>query len=214
MAIIAFYVAGGTFSIPELMTKAFSPELQFWTFLAMTLAFAIKCPRSPSTHGFSAAHVEAPTAGTVLLASVLLKMGTYGFLRFCLPLAPDASVYFAPLMIALSIASILYGGVVALGQRDMKKLIAYSSVGHMGFVTLGIFLFTLRGVEGAIMLMLNHGITTGGLFMLVGAIYERSHSRESRQQHGPWQIPSGVHVVLRSLPSSSLWVSGHQHLRG
>lgn len=184
VAIIAFYAAGGTFSIPELMTKTFSPELQFWAFLAMALAFAIKCPMFPFHTWLPAAHVEAPTAGSVLLASVLLKMGTYGFLRFCIPLTPDACVTFAPLMIALSLASILYGGVIALGQKDMKKLIAYSSVGHMGFVTLGIFLFSQRGVEGAIMQMLNHGITTGGLFMLVGAAYERSHSREIADNMG------------------------------
>lgn len=184
VAIIAFYVAGGTFSIPELMTKQFSSELQFWAFLAMALAFAIKCPMFPFHTWLPAAHVEAPTAGSVLLASVLLKMGTYGFLRFCLPLTPEACVTFAPVMIGLSIAGILYGGVIALGQKDMKKLIAYSSVGHMGFVTLGIFLFNQRGVEGAIMQMLNHGITTGGLFMLVGAVYERSHSREIADNMG------------------------------
>jgi NADH-quinone oxidoreductase subunit M len=119
-----------------------------------------------------------------MLASVLLKMGAYGFLRFCLPLTPEASVTFAPMMIAISVASILYGGFVALGQRDMKKLIAYSSVAHMGFVTLGIFLFSLRGLEGALMVMLNHGITTGALFMLVGCIYERSHSREIAENMG------------------------------
>ncbi|MBP9944020.1 MAG: NADH-quinone oxidoreductase subunit M [Desulfomicrobium sp.] len=184
VAIIAFYVAGGTFSIPELMTKQFSSELQFWAFLAMALAFAIKCPMFPFHTWLPAAHVEAPTAGSVLLASVLLKMGTYGFLRFCLPLTPEACITFAPVMIGLSIAGILYGGVIALGQKDMKKLIAYSSVGHMGFVTLGIFLFNQRGVEGAIMQMLNHGITTGGLFMLVGAVYERSHSREIADNMG------------------------------
>ncbi len=144
----------------------------------MALAFAIKVPMFPFHTWLPAAHVEAPTAGSVLLASVLLKMGAYGFLRFCLPLAPAASRYLAPLMIAVSVASILYGGLVALGQRDMKKLIAYSSVAHMGFVTLGIFLFSLRGLEGALLVMLNHGITTGGLFLMVGAIYERSHSRE------------------------------------
>lgn len=119
-----------------------------------------------------------------MLASVLLKMGAYGFLRFCLPLTPLASVYFAPMMIGLSVISILYGGFVALGQKDMKKLIAYSSVAHMGFVTLGIFIFTLRGFEGALMVMLNHGITTGGLFMLVGCIYERSHSRQISENMG------------------------------
>jgi NADH-quinone oxidoreductase subunit M len=178
VAIVAFYYAGGTFSIPELMEKTYPFRFQFWAFLAMALAFAIKVPMFPFHTWLPAAHVEAPSAGSVLLASVLLKMGTYGFLRFCLTLTPDASVYFAPMMIAISIASILYGGFVALGQQDMKKLIAYSSVAHMGFVTLGIFIFNLRGAEGAIMVMLNHGIVTGALFMMVGAIYERSHSRE------------------------------------
>jgi NADH-quinone oxidoreductase subunit M len=150
----------------------------------MALAFAIKVPMFPFHTWLPAAHVEAPTAGSVLLASILLKMGAYGFLRFCLPLTPDASVYFAPMMIAISVASILYGGFVALGQKDMKKLIAYSSVAHMGFVTLGIFIFSLRGFQGALMVMLNHGITTGALFMLVGAIYERSHSREIANNMG------------------------------
>jgi len=177
VAMVAFYKAGGTFSIPELTGKAYSFRFQCWAFLAMAIAFAIKVPMFPFHTWLPAAHVEAPTAGSVLLASVLLKMGAYGFLRFCLPLTPDASLYFAPVMIAVSIASILYGGFVALGQTDMKKLIAYSSVAHMGFVTLGIFLFSRRGLEGALMVMLNHGITTGALFMLVGCIYERSHSR-------------------------------------
>jgi NADH-quinone oxidoreductase subunit M len=125
-----------------------------------------------------AAHVQAPSAGSVILAAVLLKMGTYGFLRFSLPMTPSASEHFAPLMIAISIASILYGGFVALGQTDIKKLIAYSSVAHMGFVTLGIFLFSKEGVQGAIFQMLNHGIITGALFCMVGAVYERSHSRD------------------------------------
>jgi NADH-quinone oxidoreductase subunit M len=184
VAIVAYAIHGGTFSIPELMTKTYPFDFQFWTFLAMALAFAIKVPMFPFHTWLPAAHVEAPTAGSVLLASVLLKMGTYGFLRFCLPLAPAASQYFAPFMIAISIISIIYGGFLALGQKDMKKLIAYSSVGHMGFVTLGIFMFNLRGVEGALMQMLNHGITTGGLFMLVGAIYERSHSRQIKDNLG------------------------------
>ncbi len=178
VAMVAFYLAGGTFSIPELSAKSYPYGFQCWTFLAMAFAFAIKVPMFPFHTWLPAAHVEAPTAGSVLLASVLLKMGAYGFLRFCLPLTPAASAAFAPMMIAISIASILYGGFVALGQRDMKKLIAYSSVAHMGFVTLGIFLFSLHGLQGALMVMLNHGITTGGLFMLVGCIYERSHSRE------------------------------------
>ncbi len=183
-AIVAFFIHTGTFSIPDLMEGTYSFRFQFWAFIAMAIAFAIKVPMFPFHTWLPAAHVEAPTAGSVLLASILLKMGTYGFLRFCLPLTPSASEYFAPLMIAISIVSIIYGGFVALGQNDMKKLIAYSSVAHMGFVTLGIFVFTVRGVEGALMQMINHGITTGALFMLVGAIYERSHSREISDNMG------------------------------
>ncbi|MFW5498232.1 MULTISPECIES: complex I subunit 4 family protein [unclassified Maridesulfovibrio] len=178
VAIVAFRIAGGTFAIPELMEQNFAFSFQFWAFLALALAFAIKVPMFPFHTWLPAAHVQAPTAGSVILASVLLKMGTYGFLRFNLPLTPAASEYFAPFMIAISIAGILYGGIVALGQNDIKKVIAYSSVGHMGFVTLGIFLFNQRGLEGALFQMLNHGITTGGLFMMIGAVYERSHSRE------------------------------------
>ncbi len=178
VAIVAYCSYGGTFSIPELMEKSYPAKFQYFTFIAMALAFAIKVPMFPFHTWLPAAHVEAPTAGSVILASVLIKMGAYGFLRFCLPLAPFASVYFAPYMIALSIISIIYGGFVALGQTDIKKLIAYSSVGHMGFVTLGIFMFNMRGVEGAVLQMVNHGITTGALFMMVGLIYERSHSRE------------------------------------
>ncbi len=177
VAIVAFRIEGGTFSIPDLMQQNFSFTFQFWTFLAMALAFAIKVPMFPFHTWLPAAHVQAPAAGSVILAAVLLKMGTYGFLRFCLPLAPAASQYFAPLMIAISVASIIYGGAVALGQSDIKKLVAYSSVGHMGFVTLGIFLFHLRGIEGALFQMLNHGVVTGAMFMMIGAVYERSHSR-------------------------------------
>jgi NADH-quinone oxidoreductase subunit M len=184
VAMIAFYTQVKTFSIPEMMKHTYSFRFQYWAFLAMAIAFAIKVPMFPFHTWLPAAHVEAPTAGSVVLASVLLKMGTYGFLRFSLPLTPDASIYFAPLMIGFSIASIIYGGFVALGQNDMKKLIAYSSVGHMGFVTLGIFVFNLRGLEGALMQMINHGITTGALFMMVGAIYERSHSREISDNKG------------------------------
>ncbi|GAB7079915.1 NADH-quinone oxidoreductase subunit M [Megalodesulfovibrio paquesii] len=177
-AIVALYVHEGTFSIPQLMQGQYGFDFQCWVFLAMALAFAIKVPMFPFHTWLPAAHVEAPSAGSVLLASVLLKMGTYGFLRFCIGLTPMAADHYAPMFLAISIASILYGGFVALGQQDMKKLIAYSSVAHMGFVTLGIFAFTQAGVEGALMVMLNHGIVTGGLFMMVGAIYERSHSRE------------------------------------
>ncbi len=178
VAIVAFRITGGTFSIPDLAGKAFSFRFQFWAFLAMALAFAVKVPMFPFHTWLPAAHVQAPSAGSVILAAVLLKMGAYGFLRFCLPLTPEAATYFAPAMIVISVISILYGGAVALGQSDIKKLVAYSSVSHMGFVTLGIFLFDSLGVQGALLQMLNHGIITGALFMMIGTVYERSHSRE------------------------------------
>ncbi len=177
VAVVAFYHQAGTFSIPALMGRHFPFGFQVLTFLAMSLAFAIKVPMFPFHTWLPAAHVEAPSAGSVFLASILLKMGAYGFLRFCLPITPDAARYFAPYFIAVSIISIIYGSLVALGQTDMKKLVAYSSVGHMGFVTLGIFLLNLDGLQGALLQMISHGITTGALFMMIGAIYERSHSR-------------------------------------
>jgi NADH-quinone oxidoreductase subunit M len=177
VAMIALYLTAGTFSIPQLMTHNYSFAFQFWIFLAFGIAFAIKVPMAPFHTWLPAAHVQAPTAGSVLLASVLLKMGTYGFVRFCLPITPQASVYLAPYVLWISIISIIYGGYVALGQSDMKRLIAYSSVAHMGFVTLGTFLFNKSGLEGAMLQMINHGITTGALFLCVGIIYERSHSR-------------------------------------
>jgi NADH-quinone oxidoreductase subunit M len=178
VAIIAVYLTTGTFSIPHAMFRDYTFNFQFWVFLAFALAFAIKVPMFPFHTWLPAAHTEAPTVGSVFLASVLLKMGTYGFLRFCLPITPEASIYFAPLMIILSVIGIIYGGFVCLSQTDMKKLIAYSSVAHMGFATLGIFSLTLFGLEGALLQMLNHGITTGALFLCVGIIYERTHSRE------------------------------------
>jgi NADH-quinone oxidoreductase subunit M len=191
------FINTGTFSIPELMEHRYSFHFQFWTFLAMALAFAIKVPMYPFHTWLPAAHVEAPTAGSVLLASILLKMGTYGFLRFCLPITPAASQFFAPLMIGMGALSIIVGSLLALGQSDMKKLIAYSSVAHMGFVTLGIFVFAFRGVEGAIMHMLNHGIITGALFLLVGLIYERSHSRELADNLGvSKQLPAFTGFLL------------------
>jgi len=178
VAIIALYMSQGTFSIPALMGQSYSATFQLLVFLAFFLAFAIKVPMFPFHTWLPAAHVEAPTAGSVILASVLLKMGTYGFLRFCLPITPEATHVVLPYVQWLSVAGILYGGFTALAQQDMKKLIAYSSVGHMGFVTLGIFVLNQRGIEGAILQMINHGITTGALFFCVGMMYERTHSRE------------------------------------
>lgn len=184
VGIIAFRIEGGTFSIPELMGRDFPFGFQIWTFLVMALAFAVKVPMFPFHTWLPDAYAEAPTAGSVVLAAVLAKMGAYGFLRLSLPLAPLASQYLAPMMIALSITSVLYGGLMALGQSNIKKIIAYSSVAHMGFVTLGIFLFSVRGFQGALFQMVSHGITTGALFMLAGALYERSRSYEVRHNSG------------------------------
>ncbi|GAB1722373.1 MAG: NADH-quinone oxidoreductase subunit M [Nitrospira sp. CR1.1] len=179
VAILALYFQGGhTFDILELSRGTYGATLQMWLFLAFFAAFAVKVPMFPFHTWLPDAHVEAPTAGSVILASVLLKMGTYGFLRFTLPMLPDATVAFTKLMIALSIVAIIYGAYMALAQTDIKKLIAYSSVSHMGFVTLGIFVLNIQGIEGAVMQMVNHGITTGGLFLCVGIVYERTHSRQ------------------------------------
>jgi len=178
VAIIALYIKTGTFFIPELMGQNFSVSFQVWVFIACAIAFAVKVPMFPFHTWLPAAHVEAPTAGSVILASVLLKMGGYGFLRFCIPITPIGTLECMPYLVALSIASIIFGGYLALGQNDIKKLIAYSSVGHMGFVTLGIFVLNSPGIKGAILQMINHGITTGALFICIGIIYERTHSRD------------------------------------
>ena len=184
VAIIALYLKVGSFSIPAMMGQGFSHEFQFWIFLAFFISFAIKVPMFPFHTWLPAAHVEAPTAGSVLLASVLLKMGTYGFLRFSLPMAPYATQFFTPFILWLSVIAILYGGFTALAQTDLKKLVAYSSVAHMGFATLGIFALNQAGVEGAVLVMINHGVTTGALFIMVGIIYERLHSRDLARAAG------------------------------
>lgn len=178
VAIIALYISTGSFFIPVLMESGYPFIFQLWIFLAFALSFAIKIPVYPLHTWLPAAHVEAPTAGSVILASILLKMGAYGFLRFCLPMAPAATLACMPYLIAISLVSIVFGGYLALGQSDIKKLIAYSSVAHMGFVTLGIFLLNDLGIKGALLQMINHGIVTGALFLCVGIIYERTHSRE------------------------------------
>ncbi len=178
VALIALRLNAGTFHIPDLMGRHYDPAFQCWIFAAFFISFAIKVPMFPFHTWLPAAHVEAPTAGSVLLASVLLKMGAYGFLRFCLPIVPCATRVFAPYVLWLSVIGILYGGFAALAQSDLKKLVAYSSVGHMGFATLGIFALNTRGIEGATLVMINHGVTTGALFIAVGMIYERLHTRE------------------------------------
>ncbi len=167
-----------TFSVLELqkMNLPLHP-LQFWLFLAFFLGFAIKVPMFPFHTWLPDAHTDAPTAGSVLLAGVLLKMGTYGFVRFCLPMFPEASVYFMPYMAGLSLVGIVYGALVALAQKDIKRLVAYSSVSHLGFVMLGIFALNTHGITGGILQMVNHGVSTGALFLIVGMIYERRHTR-------------------------------------
>ena len=176
--LVLFFQGGETFDILALSNAEYDPNLQALLFWALFVAFAVKVPMFPFHTWLPDAHVEAPTAGSVVLASVLLKMGTYGFLRFSLPMLPEATVTFTPIMMALSVVAIIYGAYMALAQEDLKKLIAYSSVSHMGFVTLGIFALNAQGIEGAILQMINHGITTGGLFLCVGIIYERTHSRQ------------------------------------
>ncbi len=178
VAILVLYFYGGhTFDVPALSQVTYPAAVQQWLFVAFFAAFAVKVPMFPFHTWLPDAHVEAPTAGSVILASVLLKMGAYGFVRFSLPMLPDASRDMTPLMAALSIIAIIYGAYMALAQVDLKKLIAYSSVSHMGFVTLGLFVMNQQGIEGAVMQMVNHGITTGALFLCVGIIYERTHSR-------------------------------------
>jgi NADH-quinone oxidoreductase subunit M len=161
--------------------------LQKWLFIAFAVAFAIKVPLFPFHTWLPNAHVEAPTAGSVILAGVLLKMGTYGFIRFCLPMVPDAVAAYTPLVMILSVIGILYGALVAMVQPDVKKLVAYSSVSHLGFVMLGIFSGTMAGLQGSVMQMVNHGLSTGALFLLIGMIYDRRHTRMIEDFGGLWQ---------------------------
>jgi NADH-quinone oxidoreductase subunit M len=178
LAIMALYWDGGTTDIPTLLHHAFPRTLQTWAWFAFLASFAVKLPMWPVHTWLPDAHVEAPTAGSVILAAILLKLGGYGFLRFSLPMFPEASVEFAPLIYVLSVVAIIYTSLVALMQEDVKKLIAYSSVGHMGFVTMGLFAMTAQGVAGGIFQMLSHGIVSAALFLCVGVIYDRMHTRE------------------------------------
>jgi NADH-quinone oxidoreductase subunit M len=178
LAIMALYWNGGTTDIPTLMHTAVPRSLQTWAWLAFFASFAVKMPMWPVHTWLPDAHVEAPTAGSVVLAAILLKMGGYGFLRFSLPMFPLASHDFAPLIFTLSAIAIIYTSLVALMQEDMKKLIAYSSVAHMGFVTMGIFAGTMQGVAGGMFQMISHGIVSGALFLCVGIVYDRLHTRD------------------------------------
>ncbi|MGH1455392.1 MAG: NADH-quinone oxidoreductase subunit M [Alphaproteobacteria bacterium] len=178
LAIIALYSQTGSSDITYLMQNPVDFGLQKWLWLAFFASFAVKMPMWPVHTWLPDAHVEAPTAGSVILAGVLLKMGGYGLLRFSLPMFPEASLYFAPMVMTLSVVAIIYASLVALVQDDMKKLIAYSSVAHMGFVTLGIFSFTRQGIDGAMFQMISHGIISSALFLCVGVVYDRLHTRE------------------------------------
>ncbi|MBI1211544.1 MAG: NADH-quinone oxidoreductase subunit M [Alphaproteobacteria bacterium] len=184
IAIMAMYVTAGTTDIPTLMAYHFPRDMQLWLFLAFLASFAVKLPMWPVHTWLPDAHVEAPTAGSVILAGILLKMGGYGFLRFSLPMFPDASLYFAPMMFTLSIVAIIYTSLVALAQEDIKKLIAYSSVAHMGFVTMGLFALNRQGVDGAVVQMISHGFISAALFLCVGVIYDRMHTREIKAYGG------------------------------
>jgi NADH-quinone oxidoreductase subunit M len=184
IAMLAMILTAGTTSIPALMAYDFAPSLQWWLWLAFFASFAVKMPMWPVHTWLPDAHVQAPTAGSVILAGVLLKMGGYGFIRFSLPMFPEASEQFIPFVYALSGIAVVVTSLIALAQHDMKKLIAYSSVAHMGFVTFGLFAFNRQGIEGAMIVMLSHGLVSGALFLCVGVIYDRLHTREISRYGG------------------------------
>lgn len=209
LAILWLGLNTGSFSVPELAQGGIIPAAaQLWLFLAFGLAFAIKVPMFPLHTWLPDAHVEAPTAGSVILAGVLLKMGAYGFLRFNLPLFPQAAVQLAPWMAGLAVVGILYGAAVSFRQKDVKKLVAYSSVSHLGFVILGIFAFNVQGVEGAILQMVNHGLSTGALFLIVGMIYERRHTRELDAFGGLWKVMPVLGSLALVVTLSSMGLPG------
>jgi len=187
VAILAVYFATGTFNVLELQDIPITGALQTWGFIVFALAFAIKVPIFPFHTWLPDAHVQAPTAGSIILAGVLLKMGTYGYLRFAIPIFPEAAARFGPWIATLAVIGILYGALVALVQKDVKSLVAYSSVAHLGYVMLGVVALNLQGVSGAVLQMVNHGLSTGALFLMVGMIYERRHTRMLDDFGGLWK---------------------------
>ncbi|ASY66893.1 NADH-ubiquinone oxidoreductase chain M (plasmid) [Sinorhizobium sojae CCBAU 05684] len=206
--IVLYFHGGETFDILVLMDQDLPFGVQSWLFFAFLVAFAVKVPMVPVHTWLPDAHVQAPTAGSIILAGVLLKMGAYGFLRFSLPMLPEASVYYSTLMLAISAVAIVYGGFLALAQDDLKKLVAYSSISHMGFVTLGIFALNARGLEGSILQMFNHGITTGALFLFVGLIYERTHTRSIAEYGGLMKVAPVYTAFLALFTLSSMALPG------
>ena len=209
LAILYLGLVGKSFSLSELAAnRALFASAQTWLFLAFAAAFAIKVPVWPLHTWLPDAHVEAPTAGSVILAGVLLKMGTYGFLRFNLPLFPQATLSFAPVMAALAVIGILYGAIVSYQQKDVKKLVAYSSVSHLGFVMLGIFALTSRSLSGSILQMVNHGLSTGALFLIVGMLYDRRHTREMSAYGGIWKVVPVLGALMLVVTLSSAGLPG------
>lgn len=209
LAIIWLGLRGGTFSVPDLIAAGGIPQgIQFWLFLAFAAAFAIKVPIWPFHSWLPDAHVEAPTAGSVILAGVLLKMGTYGFLRFNIPLFPQAAIRLAPWMALLAVIGILYGAAVSYAQKDVKKLVAFSSVSHLGFVILGLFALNEQGIQGGILQMVNHGLSTGALFLIVGMIYERRHTRAMDAFGGLWKVMPIYAALTLIVTLSSMGLPG------
>ena len=209
LAMMAMYWHAGTTDIPTLLTHTFPADMQWWLWLAFFASFAVKMPMWPVHTWLPDAHVEAPTAGSVILAGILLKMGGYGFLRFSLPMFPVASQEFAPLVFVLSVVAIIYTSLVALAQEDVKKLIAYSSVAHMGFVTMGIFSFNVQGVDGAIFQMLSHGLVSAALFLCVGVVYDRMHTREIEAYGGLVNRMPIYAFVLHGVHAGERRAAGH-----
>ena len=208
LALLFMYFEAGTTDMPTLMETTFGREAQLWLFLAFLAAFAVKVPMWPVHTWLPDAHVEAPTAGSVILAGVLLKMGTYGMLRFQIPMLPEATEYFTPLIYGLSVVAVIYTSLVALMQEDMKKLIAYSSVAHMGFITIGIFTFTQQGLEGGLFQMLSHGVVSGALFLCVGVIYDRLHTREIDRYGGLVNIMPRYAIVFLLFTMGTIGLPG------
>jgi NADH-quinone oxidoreductase subunit M len=209
LAILWLGIQFESFAVPDLIQQAGIPaDIQTWLFLAFAAAFAIKVPMWPLHSWLPDAHVEAPTAGSVILAGVLLKMGTYGFLRFNIPLFPDAAVRLAPWMALFAVIGILYGAAVSYAQKDVKKLVAYSSVSHLGFVILGLFALNPQGIQGGILQMVNHGLSTGALFIIVGMIYERRHTRDMEAFGGLWKIMPVYGALTLIVTLSSMGLPG------
>ncbi|MCK5922399.1 MAG: NADH-quinone oxidoreductase subunit M, partial [Methylococcales bacterium] len=209
LAILYIGITANTFVVPDLIAARDSfADVQNWLFLGFAIAFAIKVPIFPFHSWLPDAHTQAPTAGSIILAGVLLKMGTYGFVRFNLPLFPGASAHYAPLIAVLAIIGIIYGAIVSFAQTDMKKLVAYSSVSHLGFVMLGIFSLNEAGIQGGILQGVNHGLSTGALFFVVGVLYEKRHTRAMKDFGGVWKAMPVFSVLSLPMVLSSMGLPG------